>query len=187
MPTANLCYRAGSTHRLERLPWRCGHCCCCPGTFMCAASSFGRSVFCVVFVVTTLPCLCDDPTLCRSPSWRGSAFPRKLAGPGFRGTREIYTYCCRTHCSGLLGLIPLNAMLFFVTNPQPAVVFCVCFSCAIPFFSSQERKKMPVQRETALGMPEESSSSICKVSAFYQKYKIEFHISGMVFCHGADL
>lgn len=41
---------------------------------------------------------------------------------------------------------------------------------------------MPVQRETALGMPEESSSSICKVSAFYQKYKIEFHISGMVFC-----
>lgn len=41
---------------------------------------------------------------------------------------------------------------------------------------------MPVQRETAVGMPQESSSSICKMSAFYEKYKIEFHISGMVFC-----
>ena len=41
---------------------------------------------------------------------------------------------------------------------------------------------MPVQRETAVGMPQESSSSICKLTAFYQKYKIEFHISGMVFC-----
>lgn len=41
---------------------------------------------------------------------------------------------------------------------------------------------MPTQREVSMGMPEESSSSICKISAFYNKYKIEFHISGMVFC-----
>lgn len=41
---------------------------------------------------------------------------------------------------------------------------------------------MPAPRDTAVGMPEESSSSICKVAAFYRKFKIEFHISGMVFC-----
>eukprot|EP00752_Nemacystus_decipiens_P010278 g9159.t1 len=46
----------------------------------------------------------------------------------------------------------------------------------------EERKKMPVQREVPVGMPEESSSSMCKLASFYQRYKIEFHISGMVFC-----
>lgn len=40
---------------------------------------------------------------------------------------------------------------------------------------------LPVQRATTVGVPDESSSSIWKFTAFYQKYSIEFHISGMVF------
>ncbi len=41
---------------------------------------------------------------------------------------------------------------------------------------------MPAQREGAVGLPEESSTSMCKLASFYRKYRIEFHISGMVFC-----
>lgn len=41
---------------------------------------------------------------------------------------------------------------------------------------------MPGKREEEEGAPEESSTSVCKMAAFYRKYKIEFHISGMVFC-----
>ena len=41
---------------------------------------------------------------------------------------------------------------------------------------------MPARREGPVGVPEESSTSMCKVASFYRKYKIEFHISGMVFC-----
>ncbi|CAM9449177.1 unnamed protein product [Ectocarpus sp. 6 AP-2014] len=46
----------------------------------------------------------------------------------------------------------------------------------------EERKKMPERREENVGVPGESSTSICKMAAFYRRYKIEFHISGMVFC-----
>lgn len=31
-------------------------------------------------------------------------------------------------------------------------------------------------------VPQEESRSMCKCLAFYRKYKIEFHISAMVFC-----
>lgn len=41
---------------------------------------------------------------------------------------------------------------------------------------------MPAKREEEIGVPEESSTSICKIASFYRKYRIEFHISGMVFC-----
>lgn len=41
---------------------------------------------------------------------------------------------------------------------------------------------MPERREEDVAMPGESSTSICKLASFYRRYKIEFHISGMVFC-----
>lgn len=41
---------------------------------------------------------------------------------------------------------------------------------------------MPARRDEDLGVPEESSTAMCKLANFYRKYRIEFHISGMVFC-----
>lgn len=56
----------------------------------------------------------------------------------------------------------------------------IFFDVLLPFL--QERKKMPEPREEDGGVPGESSTSICKMAAFYRRFKIEFHISGMVFC-----
>lgn len=39
---------------------------------------------------------------------------------------------------------------------------------------------MPVARVAPT--KQETSSTVCKCAAFYRKYKIEFHMSGMVFC-----
>lgn len=52
----------------------------------------------------------------------------------------------------------------------------------VSYNSRQERKKMPAARDAGALAPGESSSSMCKLAAFYRRYKIEFHISGMVFC-----
>lgn len=41
---------------------------------------------------------------------------------------------------------------------------------------------MPPARETGALAPGETSTSMCKLVSFYRQYKIEFHISGMVFC-----
>ncbi|CAM9842420.1 unnamed protein product [Scytosiphon promiscuus] len=46
----------------------------------------------------------------------------------------------------------------------------------------EERKKMPAAREVDVLAPGETSTSMCKLASFYRRYKIEFHISGMVFC-----
>lgn len=63
-------------------------------------------------------------------------------------------------------------------QPEAFLVFRPPFRCC----RAQERKKMPAKREEDTGVPEESSTSICKMASFYRKYRIEFHISGMVFC-----
>lgn len=45
----------------------------------------------------------------------------------------------------------------------------------------QEKKPLPPQRHVSV-VHDEQMSSVCKVLAFYRKYKIEFQISAMVFC-----
>lgn len=48
--------------------------------------------------------------------------------------------------------------------------------------NAQERKDVPVAQTVTLDHQGRSANIFRRMLSFYQRFKIEFHISGMVFC-----